>query len=66
VSSPGPFDPRQAFQVVLDLFEASIGIMRQNLRRRHPDADEPEVEAMLQRWLMKADQPISKAFRVGA
>jgi len=62
VSSPGPLDPRQAFQIILELFDASIDIMRQNLRRQHPEADEAEIETMLQHWLMKADKPLSAAY----
>ena len=62
MSPPGPLDPLRAFQTVFELFDASIEIMRLNLRRRHPEASEAEVEAMLRRWLMKADQPLSQSF----
>ena len=63
VDSPSPLDPRQAFQMMLELFDTSIAMMRQNLRRRHPDADEAEIKEMLRRWVMKADQPISEAYK---
>jgi len=62
VSPRRALDPQQAFRVVLELHEFSIGIMRQNLRRRYPEADEAEIEARLRRWLIKADQPLSAAF----
>lgn len=38
---------RQAF----DLYEFSDQLMRQNLRRRHPDADEEEIERRFVEWL---------------
>ena len=47
---------------MLELFDTSVAIMRQNLRRRYPDADEADIEARLRRWLTKADQPLSQAF----
>jgi hypothetical protein len=30
-------------------------LMRENLRRRHPDASEAELDALLERWLL--DRP---------
>ena len=41
----------QAFRTALDLFEAGIDLMRQNLERAHPDADAAEVERLLAAWL---------------
>jgi hypothetical protein len=34
-----------------DLYETAVGLMRQNLRRRHPQADDLEIEALLLKWL---------------
>jgi len=45
----------------MDLYDASIEIMQLNLRRRHPEASEAEIEAMLRRWLLKADRPLASA-----
>ncbi|HEV8242282.1 MAG TPA: hypothetical protein VGS57_23140 [Thermoanaerobaculia bacterium] len=64
MSAPGPLDPQQAFQVVLELFDSSMDLMRQNLRRRYPDANDGEIEARFRRWLTKADQPLSQAWAV--
>jgi len=40
-----------AFRTTLDLFETGLGLMRQNLRREHPDATEQEIERRLHQWL---------------
>ena len=40
------------------LVEAGIVLMRQNLRRRHPDADNARIDDLLTAWLHRADDPI--------
>jgi hypothetical protein len=40
-----------AFKVTLDLFQTGVDLMRQNLRRRHPDAGDDEVERLLRQWM---------------
>ena len=35
----------------LQLHEFGIEMMRANLRRRHPDLDDEEIETLLTRWL---------------
>jgi hypothetical protein len=40
-----------AFRTTLDLFETGLGLMRQNLRRDHPEATEQEVNRRLRQWL---------------
>ncbi|HVT59878.1 MAG TPA: hypothetical protein VHR45_15940 [Thermoanaerobaculia bacterium] len=37
----------------LDLYELAEGMMRQNLRRRHPEAGEAEIERRLLAWLWR-------------
>lgn len=37
-------------QVAFDLFATAQQLMRQNLRRRHPDLDEAEIERRLVAW----------------
>jgi hypothetical protein len=39
------------FRVAMDLHETGVKIMRQNLRRRFPDASDSEIEDLLGRWL---------------
>ncbi|HEV8581748.1 MAG TPA: hypothetical protein VGX68_21990 [Thermoanaerobaculia bacterium] len=39
------------FRTALDLFEAGVEMMRQNLRRRYPDASEQEIKERLGQWL---------------
>jgi len=38
-------------RMALDLFETGLEMMRQKLRRDHPDLADPEVEARLGAWL---------------
>ena len=42
-----------AFQTTLDLFSAGLELMRQNLRRQHPDASEDAIDLRLRRWLLE-------------
>ena len=37
--------------LVFDLNEAGVELMRQNLRRRHPNASEAEIRRRLVAWL---------------
>jgi hypothetical protein len=41
----------QRFRTTLALFEAGVEMMRQNLRRRFPEASEAEIKARLTEWL---------------
>jgi hypothetical protein len=41
----------ERYRLTLDLFAAGEQIMRQNLRRRFPDAGAQEIEAHLVAWL---------------
>jgi hypothetical protein len=45
----------QRMRTALDLFELSLDLMRQNLRRRHPEAGEPTIERLLQDWLLRVE-----------
>jgi len=38
--------------LAFDLHDAAETIMRQNLRRRHPEADAAEIERRLTDWLL--------------
>ena len=40
------------------LVEAGIALMRQNLRRRHPEANEIRIDDLLQTWLYRTNDPI--------
>lgn len=40
-----------AFRTTLDLFETGLDLMRQNLRRTHPEAAEEVVGRLLREWL---------------
>jgi hypothetical protein len=41
----------RTFRVTLDLFDVGVQLMRQNLRRRDPQADEQDIDRRLQVWL---------------
>lgn len=45
----------ESFRTTLELFQTGVDLMRQNLRRRHPDADEADIERLLREWLL--DRP---------
>jgi hypothetical protein len=38
-------------RAAFDLFDAGLDLMRQNFRRRHANATEQEIEALLSKWL---------------
>jgi hypothetical protein len=40
-------------KMAFDLYEVAEMMMRQNLRRRHPQADEAEVERLFVSWLQR-------------
>ena len=42
-----------AFRATLDLFGTGLDLMRQNLRRRHPEAGDEDIERRLQAWLLE-------------
>jgi hypothetical protein len=43
----------EAFRATLDLFQTGVDLMRQNLRRRHPEAAEEHIERLLHDWLIE-------------
>jgi hypothetical protein len=43
--------PRDALRTTLDLFDTGLDLMRQNLRRAHPEANEDEIDRRLRLWL---------------
>ncbi|OFW21034.1 MAG: hypothetical protein A3H97_04695 [Acidobacteria bacterium RIFCSPLOWO2_02_FULL_65_29] len=48
-----------AFRTTLDLFDTGLDLMRQNLRRSHPEAGDDEIERLLREWLL--DRPGAEA-----
>ena len=41
----------RTFRLTLDLFDAGVQLMRQNLRRRDPHADNREIDRRIGAWL---------------
>ena len=46
-----------AFRTTLGLFETGVELMRQNLRRSHPNATQQEIESRLDNWLRDVTRP---------
>ncbi len=49
----GMLSTREAFRTTLDLFGTGVDLMRQNLRRNHPEANEDEIDRKLRQWLQE-------------
>ena len=47
--------PAQKLQIAFDLHRTGMALQRQNLKRQHPDADEEQIDALLDAWL--GDRP---------
>ena len=43
----------EAFRATLDLFHTGLDLMHRNLRRRHPDAADEDIERLLHEWLLE-------------
>lgn len=43
----------ESFRATLDLFQTGVDVMRQNLRRRYPEAHGEEIEQLLRDWLLE-------------
>jgi hypothetical protein len=48
---PSPSDAAGRVRLALELYAAGEEMMRQRLRREHPDASHEEIETMLASWL---------------
>lgn len=47
----------------LELHDVGVDMMRQTLRRRHPDASEKQIDLHLQAWLSRGDEWHHHPFR---
>lgn len=52
----GPVVAAARFRAALTSADMGVALMRQNLRRRHPEASDTEVDDRLRTWL--ADRPM--------
>jgi len=43
--------PAERLRMALDLHGTGVEMMRQNPRRRHPEASDPEIDRLLLAWL---------------
>jgi hypothetical protein len=43
----------EAFRATLDLFQTGVDLMRQNLRRRHPEAAGDDIERLFRKWMLE-------------
>ena len=46
-----PSERTQRLRMAFDLFDFSVEVMRQNLRRAHPDETDAQIERRLAVWL---------------
>jgi hypothetical protein len=46
-------DEMDRLRTALGLFDDGAELMRANLRRRHPDATEPDIERLVSAWLAR-------------
>ena len=46
-----PSRPEERLRLAFDLFQAGVDLMRQNLRREHPDLPQADIERLLAAWL---------------
>jgi hypothetical protein len=44
-------DLAEAFRTTFDLFDAGLDLMRQNLKRADPSANDDEIDRRLVKWL---------------
>lgn len=49
---PLPDDAAERLRVTLDLHQAGIELMRQNLRRRYPDESDSRISERVTDWLL--------------
>lgn len=50
--SPAPtLSPAEKLEAAIGLAEVGYEMMRENLRRRHPDASDDEIHRLLTAWL---------------
>ena len=47
----GDMDEAEKLRTALQLHDDGVALMRENLRRRHPDASHEDIEAQLLTWL---------------
>jgi hypothetical protein len=51
--APSPSSVVESFRATLDLFQTGVDVMRQNLRRRYPEAGHDEIDRLLRGWLLE-------------
>jgi Rv0078B-related antitoxin len=59
-----PLDTITRARQMFELYEAAKEMMRQNLRRRHPEAGEEEIRQRLQDWLHHRPGDVSGPVRL--
>lgn len=52
------------FRTTIDLYEAGVQMMRLNLRRRHPEETDAEIQVRLVAWMMRREEDIPGHRRV--
>lgn len=49
--SERPLRPEEKLRLALDMFGSGVELMRQKLRREHPELASPDIERLLAQWV---------------
>jgi hypothetical protein len=49
--SERPMRPEEKLRLALDMFDTGVDLMRQRLRREHPELDLAAIERLVEEWL---------------
>lgn len=52
-------DPAANLRPAFEMFEVGVAMMREKLLRKSPNATAEAIARQLDRWLLKADEPLS-------
>jgi hypothetical protein len=55
-ASAPPATPAEKMRACLEMYEEGLELQRLAFRRRYPTLEEPEILALLDRWLARADE----------
>jgi hypothetical protein len=48
--------PAERMRACLAMYDEGVALQRLAFRRQHPDLPEADIDALLQRWLERADE----------
>jgi len=51
VADSSSLTPSEKLQIALELFESVVAMMRETLKRRHPNESDAQIEERLRQWI---------------